>query len=194
MHYGVVDADGALAHYTPDTAAGSAPAPRHGVHRALRDPQRPAAVLGPELLEPKARTSRRFFADMPSRFAVIPRRGSERRHPVVRSRTHVRAALDQRVRRRRRDRARRLLPSASRTTQARRTATAASSVTSTSTRCRARAHRWRFNLATGADEGRGPVGHDDGVRDDQRRARRPAVPLHVQHDRRRPAGSSSTGS
>ena len=75
MHYGVVDAEqraGAL-HRRP--AAGPAAAARHGVHRELRDPQRLSAVLGSQAAARPTSTCPASTRDMPSRFAVIPRRG-----------------------------------------------------------------------------------------------------------------------
>ena len=52
--------------------------------------------------------------------------------------------------------------------------------------------RWRMNLATGACTEETLSDRDHGVPDDQPAVRGPAVPLHVQHDDRSPAGSSST--
>ena len=89
-------------------AARSATAPRHGVHAELRHPQRLSAVLGS-----RAARGRHPSARLPPRHAVAvrghpaPRRPDG--HPVVRGRPDVRAALRQRLRGRRRDRARRLL-------------------------------------------------------------------------------------
>ena len=92
-----------------DRPARAAAAARHGLHRALRDPQRHAAVLG-------ARTARAGPVRLPvppghpvpAWRHPAPRR--LRRHPLVRVRPDLRAALDQRLRRRRRDRRRRVLP------------------------------------------------------------------------------------
>ena len=56
-------------------AARPAAAARHGVHRELRDPQRLPAVLGSRAAGRPTSTCRGFHRDMPSRFAVIPRRG-----------------------------------------------------------------------------------------------------------------------
>ena len=52
----------------------------------------------------------RFYRDMPSRFAVIPRRGDTGEIRWFEAEPTLRAALRQRLRRRRRDRPRRLLP------------------------------------------------------------------------------------
>ena len=109
LHYGVVNAGDDLRALRAGRPARAAPAARHGLHRALRDPERPAAVLGP------GRSSRgRLRRALPPGSAVAVRASSRvgrpRRHPLVRGRAHLRAALDQRVRRGRRDRPRRLLP------------------------------------------------------------------------------------
>ena len=89
-------------------AAGSAAAARHGVHPELRHSQRLSAVLGSQ-----AAGGRHPPARVPPRHAVAVRRHPPprrtRRHPVVRGRPDVRAALHQRLRGRRRDRARRVL-------------------------------------------------------------------------------------
>ena len=85
------------------------PAARHGVHRALRDPQRPAAVLGPRPPRPgRAPAPLLPRPAEPLRDRPPPRHDG--RHPLVRGRPHLRPALDQRLRGRRRGRARRLLP------------------------------------------------------------------------------------
>ena len=62
---------GALRRRRPARAAAAA---RHGLHRALRDPQRHAAVLGagPDRAGVHAA---RFHPELPSRLGVIPRRG-----------------------------------------------------------------------------------------------------------------------
>ena len=57
-------------------AAGAAAAARHGVHRELRDPQRHAAVLGARGAARAGKYAARFHPDIPTRLAVIPRRGS----------------------------------------------------------------------------------------------------------------------
>jgi carotenoid cleavage dioxygenase len=74
MHYGVVDAAGELAHYTPVPL----PGPRLPHDMAFTEHY---AILNdlplfwdPELLKKDAHVPR-FFRDIPSRFAVIPRRG-----------------------------------------------------------------------------------------------------------------------
>ena len=109
MHYGVVDADSELVHWVDVPL----PGPRLPHDMAFTEHY---AILNDcplfwdaELLEQGAHVPR-FRPDLPTRFAVIPRRGESSRHPLVRGRSHLRVALGQRVRRRRRDRARRLLP------------------------------------------------------------------------------------
>jgi carotenoid cleavage dioxygenase-like enzyme len=76
MHYGVVDAAGALAHYTPIPL----PGPRLPHDMAFTER---FAILNdlplfwdPQLLRDHNAHVPRFFADIPSRFAVIPRRGT----------------------------------------------------------------------------------------------------------------------
>ena len=108
MHYGVVDANNDLVHLTDIPL----PGPRLPHDMAFTANY---AILNdfplfwdPKLLEADIHLPG-FHPDMPSRFAVIPRRGGPGRHPVVRGRPDVRAALHQRLRGRRRDRARRLL-------------------------------------------------------------------------------------
>ena len=108
MHYGVVDESNELAHYIDIPL----PGPRLPHDMAFTENY---VILNdfplfwdPELLEHDVHVPR-FHPDMPSRFAVMPRRGSSRRDPLVRGRPDVRAAFHQRLRRRRRDRARRIL-------------------------------------------------------------------------------------
>ena len=65
----------------------------------------------------------RFYPELPTRIGVLPRRGNERGHPLVRSLPHLRTALDQRLRGRRRGRRRRVLraqPGGDRATRRRR--------------------------------------------------------------------------
>jgi carotenoid cleavage dioxygenase len=76
MHYGVVDSDGKLAHYTPVPL----PGPRLPHDMAFTERY---AILNdlplfwdPALLAKGAHVPR-FFRDLPSRFAVIPRRGTD---------------------------------------------------------------------------------------------------------------------
>ena len=93
--------------------AGSAAAARHGIHAELRHSQRLSVVLGSQ-----APGGRHPPARIPPRHSVAvrghpaPRRPE--RHPVVRGRPDVRTALHQRLRGRRRDRARRVLRRGSR--------------------------------------------------------------------------------
>ncbi|OOK70778.1 retinal pigment epithelial membrane family protein [Mycobacterium kansasii] len=61
-------------HTTSTSRCRPAVAARYGVHRKLRHSQRFPAVLGSRLLEHNVHLPR-FYPDMPSRFAVIPRRG-----------------------------------------------------------------------------------------------------------------------
>jgi carotenoid cleavage dioxygenase len=75
MHYGVVDGSGELAHYTPIPLPG--PRLPHDMaftehHAILNDLP---LFWDPALLAKGAHVPR-FFRDIPSRFAVIPRRGS----------------------------------------------------------------------------------------------------------------------
>ena len=124
----------------------------------------------------------------PLRGHPAPRR--HRRHPLVRGRPDLRPALDQRLRGRRRDRPRRLLPGRPEPVAARRPTTllrAHRSASSTLDRMQTAPHRWRFNLATGATHARRTLsdrimefGMINGT------PRRPALPLHVQHDRPNP--------
>jgi carotenoid cleavage dioxygenase-like enzyme len=67
MHYGVVDRDNRLTTYS-DPAARPAAAARHGLHRALFDPERPAGLLGRRA--PQAQHPRRA----PARRAAVPLR------------------------------------------------------------------------------------------------------------------------
>ena len=140
-----------LVHYDRHPAARPAPAARHGVHRALRDPQRLPVVLGPRRCWRRGSTPPAYHPDLPTRFAIVPRRGAERRRALVRGRADLRPALDQRLRGRRRDRPRRLLPGDSRS---RRRAAPGSLYERmfhylALDAMGARPHRWRFNLATG---------------------------------------------
>ena len=75
MHYGVVDADNRLVHYIDVPL----PGPRLPHDMAFTENY---VILNdfpmfwdPELLQARRSRSRRFHRDMPSRFAVIPRRG-----------------------------------------------------------------------------------------------------------------------
>ena len=118
MHYGVVSADGRLEH-SIDVPL---PGPRLPHDMAFTEHY---AILNdlplfwdPDLLAQGVHLPR-FYPDVPSRFAIVPRRGSTGRHPLVRGRPHLRPALDQRLRGRRRGRARRLLPARSVSPQAR---------------------------------------------------------------------------
>ena len=77
LHYGVVDAARRPRPLHRRPAARAAAAARHGVHRALRDPQRLPAVLGPRAARERTSTPPRFHRDLPIRFAVIPRRGAD---------------------------------------------------------------------------------------------------------------------
>ncbi|MCB9561882.1 MAG: acetyl-CoA C-acyltransferase [Kofleriaceae bacterium] len=164
-------------------AAGAAAAARHGVHRALRDPQRLPAVLGPRADRP-----RRLPTEVPPRPAVAvrgdPAARPRRRGALVRGRADLRAALDQRLRGRRHDRPRRLPPG--------RSDAAAGS--------RGRAvGRAQEDGRPGVDEGaaaalalrpahrphhRGAAARSDlGVPDDRRPPRRPPSPLRLRDDR-----------
>ncbi len=90
-------------------AARPAASARHGIHRALRDPQRLPAVLG--CRPPRPGRARAEVAARPADTIRdrAPAR-SDLRHSLVRSGPDLRPALGERVRGRRRDRARRLLP------------------------------------------------------------------------------------
>ena len=74
MHYGVVDENNELVHYVDVPAAGSAAAARHGVHRNYVILNDFPLFWDPKLLEADVHLPG-FHPDMPSRFAVIPRRG-----------------------------------------------------------------------------------------------------------------------
>ena len=82
---------------------------RHGLHRALRRSSTTCRCSGTLSCWPRACTSRASSPTCPSRFAIVRAR-RHRRRPLVRGRPHLRPALDQRLRGRRRGRARRLLP------------------------------------------------------------------------------------
>ena len=99
MHYGVVDESNQLAHYVDIPL----PGPRLPHDMAFTENY---VILNdfplfwdPRLLEHDVHLPR-FYPDIPSRFAVLPRRGGHRRHPVVRGGPDIRAALHQRLRRR----------------------------------------------------------------------------------------------
>ena len=176
---------------------GPAPAARHGVHRALRDPQRLPAVLGPDAPRARACTLPAFFPDLPT--PLRGRAAARARPETIRwfeADAHLRAALDQRLRGRRRGRARRLLPGRPRRPARRR---------------RRRSHEplFRFLDSTRCRRGRiaGGSTSPPGRRKEEPLsdrimefgmingaiAGRP-LPLHVQRDRRARAGSCSTGS
>ena len=132
-------------------AARPAAAARHGLHGAVRHPQRPARSSGTRTCSPRACTSRASSPTCPSRFAIVRRDGTGER-PLVRGRPHLRPALDQRLRGRRRGGARRLLPARPVTAQARRRPTphmASVYRYLDLEQLQARPHRWRFNLVTG---------------------------------------------
>ena len=97
MHYGVVDAEGQLAHYIPVEL----PGPRLPHDMAFTQN---FAILNdlplfwdPEVLRQGAHAVR-FFHEMPSRFAIVPPARPARRNPLVRSGADLRLALDQRLR------------------------------------------------------------------------------------------------
>ena len=74
MHYGVVDTDDNLVALHRRAAARPAAAARHGVHRELLDPVRPADVLGAG--GARARQVRHPVPPrLPLRIAVFPRHG-----------------------------------------------------------------------------------------------------------------------
>ena len=123
-----------------------------------------------------------------------PRRDG--RHPLVRGRPDLRAALGERLRRRRRDRARRLLPGRP---DARSRDGETDLLPARVPRHRHAPHADRAaSLALEPRDRRVHRGDalrpHHGVPDDQRRMRGPSVPVHVQHDDRSRAGSSSTAS
>ncbi len=109
LHYGVVDAADELVHYVDVPL----PGPRLPHDMAFTpnytDPERPSVVLG----SARAR-GRQVRRPLPSRAAVALRGDPAARHdragPLVRGRADLRAALGQRLRGRRRDRPRRVLP------------------------------------------------------------------------------------
>ena len=150
MHYGVVDENNELVHYVDVPL----PGPRLPHDMAFTENY---AILNdfPLFWDPQAARARCAPAALLSRHSVALRGDSaprhDRRHPMVRGGPDLRAALRQRLRGRRRDRARRLL---------RRRSPAASDTGGTKweklfrflalDRLQARLHRWRFNLVTGA--------------------------------------------
>ena len=164
-------ADGELVHYDRRAAARPAAAARHGVHRALRDPQRPARCSGiPELLAQGMHLPR-FHPDMP--IAV-------RRHPAPRQAGDIRwfeaeptyvlhwinayedgdeIVLDGFFQHD---------PSPPKPAASRHRRHAEVYRTSTLDRMQARPHRWRFNLVTGQTTEERLSDRDHGVRHDQR--------------------------
>ena len=93
----------------------------------------------------------RFHPDMPTRFAVDPAPRTAPPTSVGSRPTDLRPALDQRVRGRRRGRARRLLPGRPAPKHATAARAARADVPLPRPRpLQTRPHRWRFNLATGA--------------------------------------------
>ena len=136
----------------------------------------------------------RFHPDLPTRFAVIPRRGAEQRRALVRGRADLRAALDQRLRGRRRDRARRLLP-------ARPGAGAARAPAATTSACSTtwRSTRWARARIAGASTWPPGRRREEDLSDRimefgmiNGRHGGPPLPLRLQHDRQARAGSCST--
>ena len=109
LHYGVVEPDGRLVHSIDVPLPG--PRLPHDMafteHYAIFNDL--PLFWDPDLLDQGIHLPR-FYPDQPSRFGIVPRRGAHRRDPLVRGRPDLRPALDQRLRGRRRDRARRLLP------------------------------------------------------------------------------------
>ena len=183
MHYGVVDAHHELVHWVDVPL----PGPRLPHDMAFTEHY---AILNDcplfwdaELLAKGAHVPR-FRPDLPTRFAVIPRRGDDGRHPLVRSRPDLRPALGERLRGRRRDRARRLLPGrpACRSRDGETDLYRRAFRGIDTHRMQTVLKRWRMNLTTGACTEETAVGADHGVPDDQPAARGPAVSLHVQHD------------
>ncbi len=104
----------------------------------------------------------------------IPRRGARDRHPLVRGRSHVRPALGERVRGRRRDRARRLLPGRpdAEAATTRPTATSARSAASTRTACRRVCTAGASTSRPARRKEETLSDRDHGVPDDQRSATR----------------------
>ena len=76
LHYGVADADQHARPLHADRAARPPAASRHGVHRALRHPQRLPAVLGSRPAR-RGIHAVRFFPDLPTRIGVLPRHGGD---------------------------------------------------------------------------------------------------------------------
>ena len=133
MHYGVVDENNELVHYVDVPL----PGPRLPHDMAFTANY---VILNdfPLFWDPEAAAGRRSPAAVPPRHAVAVRRDPpprrNRRHPMVRGRPDVRAALHQRLRGRRRDRARRVL----------RGRTRARSTRSRVTSSRGRSGSWRW--------------------------------------------------
>ena len=155
------------------------------------------AVLGPRARSRRARTSPRFHPDLPTRFAVIPRRGDDERRPLVRGRRRPTCCTG--------------------STRTRTATRSCSTASSRATRCRRddgvgdRYQRlFRFLALDRHADAPAPLAAQprapgackeeqlsdthQRVRDDQRRATRAAVPLHVRRRPACPAGSSSTAS
>ena len=159
----------------------AAPA-RHGVHGELRDPERLPVVLGRRA--PRQGRARPALPARPSDpFRGDPAARHDRRRAVVRGEPHLRAALVERVRGRRRDRPRRLLPARSDAGGRRRDRCVPARVP----RDRHAPHADRVHAV--ADEPRDrrvhrgdALGTHDGVPDDQPEPLGPPVPVHLQHD------------
>ena len=150
MHYGVVDRHGELVTYIDIPL----PGPRLPHDMAFTENW---SILNdlPLYWDPKALAdgyySNTFNRDIPSRFALVAPPRHHRRHRVVRSRSDLRAPLDQRVRGRRRGGARRLLPAHPTARGVPRFGGAHKGFETLDMNVlEARHHRWRFNLATGA--------------------------------------------
>ena len=96
LHYGVVDKRQSPDELHTDSAAGPAPAARHGVHRALRDPQRHAGVLGCRASEAQcARRARAQGLAVALRHRAAP--WDDKGRALVRGRADLCAALAERL-------------------------------------------------------------------------------------------------
>ena len=193
MHYGVVDANNDLVHYVDVPL----PGPRLPHDMAFTENY---AILNdfPLFWDPEVLRARRAPAALPPRHAV-PLRGHPaprrtRGDPVVRGRPDLRPALHQRLRGRRRDRARRLLPGRPEPGRQRRRATSGSgpSASSRSTGCRPGCTAGGSTSCTGEAREEQLSRQHHRVRHDQRRLRRAASTATPTRRPASRAGSCST--
>ena len=183
MHYGVVDADDKLVHYTDVPL----PGPRLPHDMAFTENY---AILNdlplfwdPRLLERNVHLPR-FHPDLPSRFAVIPRRGDTGEIRWFEAEPTYVLHFTERVRGRRRDRAGRLLPGrpgAGRQPRGDKWQTSFRFLALD--RLQTRLHRWRFNLVTGQTREERLTDSITEFGMINAEVRRPRIPVHVCRDR-----------